>query len=108
VWKPTQRPALTRADLIEASETRFRKLNLEALDDHGTLEFRHHNGSVDPTVVCNWIRFAVNFIERSSRMVTEKRSRDLGPLTGLTSPVQTFYKERAKKRSRNFEVWATA
>lgn len=108
--KPGQKSTVTRSDLIEASDGRYRKLNLEALDDHGTLEFRHHNGSVDPKVVTNWIRFVVNFVERS-RALTRKgkaRVRDLGPLTGLSRPTQVFFNKRATMRSRDIQVWASA
>lgn len=108
-WKPGQRPALTRDKLIDASGGRYRKLNLEALDDHGTLEFRHHHGSIDPKVVCNWIRFVVNFVERSRTIASgKKRVRDLGPFTGLSPAARLFYQNRSRLRSRNIETWATA
>lgn len=103
------KPKLDRDDLIDAAEGRYQKLNLEALDDHGTLEFRQHNGSIDPKVVTSWIRFVVNFVERSRTVATgNKRIRDIGLFTGLPPSTRLFYQKRARMRSRDIQAWASA
>jgi len=38
-----------------ASTDRYVKLNLAAMDRHGTVEFRHHSGTVDAVKAVNWI-----------------------------------------------------
>lgn len=42
---------------------RYYKLNVAAFAKHGTLEFRHHEGSLDITKITNWIKFCVRFME---------------------------------------------
>ena len=39
------------------------KLNLTPLWRQGTLEIRHHSGSVEAEKVCNWVRFCLLFVE---------------------------------------------
>ena len=38
-----------------ASGTRYHKVNLDAHDKHGTVEFRQHSGTVDASKAVNWI-----------------------------------------------------
>lgn len=42
---------------------RYMKLNLEALARHGTLEFRHHSGTLNATKIQNHVRFCIGFIK---------------------------------------------
>lgn len=70
------------------------KVNLEALDHHGTIEFRHHQGSIDPTVVSNWIRFIVNFVNTSVR----HSKVELDPLVGLSTVSKNHFTKQAKLR----------
>jgi len=50
-------PELSRAIYRSsgAAAPRYHKLNLEAYDKHGTVEFRHHSGTVDASKITNWI-----------------------------------------------------
>jgi hypothetical protein len=48
---------------------RFRKVNLCAFQAHGTVEFRHHSGSVNAEKISNWIKFCVNFVEVSRSQI---------------------------------------
>ena len=48
-----------------ATNTRYTKLNLQPLNRYGTMEFRMHGGTSDPTKISNWVRFLVGFIEAS-------------------------------------------
>lgn len=41
------------------------KLNLLAFPKHGTIEFRHHHGTIHYAKIIPWIEFCVNFIENS-------------------------------------------
>lgn len=54
------------AALAHAWGSRYYKLNLCSLRITGTIEFRHHSGTVDATKATNWVRFCVAFIEASS------------------------------------------
>lgn len=44
---------------------RYRKLNVQSLWRQGTVEFRHHSGTVDPDKIENWVRFCAGFVEAS-------------------------------------------
>lgn len=44
---------------------RFFKLNVLAYLRHGTVEFRHHSGSTNGEKIVNWIKFCLNFVEKS-------------------------------------------
>jgi hypothetical protein len=41
---------------------RYNKVNLCAYLRHGTIEFRHHGGTMNVNKVLNWIAFCVNFV----------------------------------------------
>ena len=47
--------------------TRYRKVNLESFDRHGTVEFRQHAGNVEIDSVINWVLFLHYLIEVSKR-----------------------------------------
>lgn len=48
---------------------RFHKLNLCSFQRHGTVEFRHHSGTVNPDKVVNWVLFTNRMVERAKRKV---------------------------------------
>lgn len=93
-------------DITDIVCERYSKVNMQAWYDHGTIEFRHHNGALDPKTVTNWIRFVVNFVEQSRRVSAKKVRRDTSPLTGLPTHVRRFYEARQRLRSRAFDSWA--
>lgn len=45
--------------------SRYYKLNVCAFIKHGTIEFRHHHGSLKDDEVIDWIKFCVNFMKRA-------------------------------------------
>jgi len=49
---------------------RFFKLNFESYLRHGTIEFRHHSGSLNAEKVCNWVKFCQAFVETSNNLVS--------------------------------------
>lgn len=53
------------ADAMASYIGRYYKVNLCSYIRHGTVEFRHHHGSVDSEEICNWIKFCVGFVENS-------------------------------------------
>lgn len=50
---------------ILTDDDRYHKCNIQAYVRHGTIEFRQHNGTVDGNKMVNWIKFCLNFVERS-------------------------------------------
>ena len=67
-----------RNDIITASDAnafarafpRQSKLNFHAYLRHGTVEFRHHSGSLNAEKVSNWIKFCHAFVQTSINMST--------------------------------------
>lgn len=84
----------------EEKYSRYYKINLLALEDYGTLEFRHHHGSVDPASVVNWVKFVLNFVE-NSKLVSQDRMKDVSPFatTQIPRSVRTFYKAKMNERT---------
>jgi hypothetical protein len=48
------------------SASRYVKLNMESFWRHGTVEFRHHQGTVDPVKVTNWVLLCLRMVEGAS------------------------------------------
>lgn len=47
------------------------KVNIASFLKHGTVEFRHHHGSLDEVELRNWIHFCVQFVENSKCTTSE-------------------------------------
>jgi len=52
------------------SSRRYRKLNLQSFWQHGTVEFRQHQGTVDADKACNWVRFCLRMALAARKGVT--------------------------------------
>ncbi|MBN8573928.1 MAG: amidoligase family protein [Candidatus Kapabacteria bacterium] len=59
----TRLRAITKAI---GQDTRYVKLNVESFWRHGTVEFRHHSGTVDFNKISNWIEILNSLIEYSA------------------------------------------
>ncbi len=86
---------------------RYKKLNLESLVRHGTVEFRQHSGTVDNTKMVMWIELVTAFIEcavtaKAIRANGEGKFDNLLSVTPIAS-VRKFYRER-----RDYFAGATA
>lgn len=42
---------------------RYHKVNLCSIDEHGTIEFRHMHGVLDPRVVTNWVKVCTSYVD---------------------------------------------
>ena len=45
--------------------TRYWKVNVEAYNRHGTIEFRQHHGTLDPDEITAWVVFTQNIMEKA-------------------------------------------
>ena len=68
---------------------RYFKLNLCAYLRHGTVEFRHHSGTVSAEKIVNWIIFCQNFVENS----LDSDTREV--FTGLPTGTASYFNRRA-------------
>ena len=51
--------------LMRVLPDRYFKVNLWALQRHGTIEFRQHSGSINADTILNWVEFLTSFVEAS-------------------------------------------
>jgi hypothetical protein len=98
-------------EIIKAMSERFFnmdrhcKLNLISFDQHGTVEFRHHHGTVDPTAIKNWVMFCIQFFEYTMKKTKKPVQKDL-LYAGVSASVKKYFmavskknKEAAKKKT---------
>ena len=52
--------------LQRASTGKYYKLNLNKLEQYGTVEFRHHSGTTDVGKITNWIKWIAAFVDASA------------------------------------------
>jgi len=76
--------------------------SIASLGKYGTIEFRQHQGSMDPTEIVNWVLFVVNHVEQARLAVTKQgqtktRGRKPGLFTGLPMHVRTHFKKQIAK-----------
>ena len=60
--------ASTPQQLAHAQNSRYYKINLQSYQRYGTIEFRHHSGTVNAAKITNWICFLYEFIEESRKV----------------------------------------
>lgn len=74
---------------------RYFKVNLWALERHGTIEFRQHSGSINADTILNWVEFLTSFVEASKTtpvVATPTTRRGRRPAsTGMTAGCQKVY-----------------
>ena len=58
--------APNKRSLSRMFDTRYVKVNTNSMSNHGTIEIRHHSGSLNPTKITNWI-LILDYILRMSR-----------------------------------------
>jgi hypothetical protein len=68
-----------RDEVCRAFGTRYMKVNLEAWQRHGTIEFRQHGGTVEAEKALPWIRFCLGFVEQSRRVASGTNTPVLVP-----------------------------
>lgn len=57
--------SLDKAAIVREVGDRYKKVNVLAISKHGTIEFRHHSGTVNATKIVNWIKFLQQFVDAS-------------------------------------------
>ena len=67
-----KRNAKRKSSLAHAGD-RYRKVNLESLSKHGTLEFRHHSGTSNFEKIVSWLSYLMSFVEISKKLAHAKR-----------------------------------
>jgi len=71
------------------SPTRSMKLNMTAVNRHGTLEFRQHHGAICPVAASEWIKLILAFVEGAA---AKKELRPLHRAPTADEKAANFYK----------------
>jgi hypothetical protein len=61
---------------VQYSPFRYRKMNLQSMATHGTVEFRQHAGSTDAAKIVAWVKLVTGF------MATAMSVRSVAPVAG--------------------------
>lgn len=59
------------------SISRYRKVNIASFNRHGTIEFRQHEGTLDPDRILNWVQFCTHFVEESYNNIPPNNNLEL-------------------------------
>lgn len=90
IIKDKARKLNSMLDILTKGE-RYKKLNLESLAKHKTLEFRQMQGTLNPTIVKNWIVICTSFVD----MIIETEESFLGLLKQLSTIPQNKEQEES-------------
>ena len=74
---------------------RYHKVNLEALRDHGTIEFRQHAGTTNFTKIENWVKFLAALITYSVNNETLVDANTIDEIPFITGAQKAYFKQRA-------------
>ncbi len=80
------------------NERRYRKLNYQSYWQHGTVEFRHHQGTVEAHKAENWVRLCLRMCVTARG--TEKTARTLDELMTAVEAAdgeREFFYDRARR-----------
>lgn len=80
------------------SSMRGSKVNLSAFLRHGTVEFRHHSGTVDARKMQNWIAFCINFVETSKVTFVREGAPVPEVASATVTPATTQLRKNAIER----------
>ncbi len=64
--------SMIRKKFANVISCRYHKLNICAFSKHGTVEFRHHHGTLNSEEAINWIKFCVGFMKKARRAFNSK------------------------------------
>lgn len=75
-------------DITHQYGSRYYKINIQAYYRYGTVEFRHHSGTVDAEKILAWVAFTQCMVERCRRKISESTHKltwfDLMQAVGFT------------------------
>ena len=90
---------LATLDTVHQYGHHYDACSIASLGKYGTIEFRQHQGSMNPAEIVNWVLFVVNHVEQARLAVTKQgqpagRGRKPGLFTGLPMSVRTHFKKQ--------------
>lgn len=86
----------TIADIQRKLNSRYFKVNPMAINRHGTIEFRQHQGTTDYEKISNWVRFCAKLVEWSSNNTLTGMVSSIDEIPFITESEKGFFKSRAE------------
>lgn len=74
--------------------TRYKKLNLKSFWAHGTVEFRHHSGTVEATKVIEWVKLVIGLCAAARTGSHPEAQVNVAGLAALTSANAAYFAGR--------------
>ena len=75
IWNPQVESARNLDELRALCGGKYRKIGVDSYWRHGTVEFRHHQGTVNGEKTVNWIKLCLRMIEHSAKNNELSRER---------------------------------
>ena len=64
---------LKESEIAQPGCNRYRKINLQSFFRHGTIEFRHHSGTVEAAKIINWVLFTGLIVDKARGRVSSDK-----------------------------------
>jgi hypothetical protein len=82
-------------------QDRYHKVNVQCYVTYGTVEFRHHSGTLSATKIIAWLGFIKGFIKASKEYVLQAQANDL-PNPPISATDQDLVHELARKLRQSY------
>ena len=86
----------TIADIQNKLSSRYFKVNPMAINRHGTIEFRQHQGTTDYEKISNWVLFCANLVKWSAKNTFATMVNSIDEIPFITESEKAFFKSRAE------------
>ena len=90
----------TRDELLALLPSRYVKVNVQSLLRHGTIEFRHHSGTVEATKIVSWVKMTRAILERgtkTTRVFIREDKPDVARFRGIIGKeLSGYFRSRAR------------
>jgi len=80
--------------LSELTNTRYLKVNLQALNVHNTIEFRQHSGTINFNKIKNWVEFIISLVNYSKHNKIDREIENIEDIPFIDEKQKTFFQSR--------------
>lgn len=94
-------------DFTDVNCERYQSVNLTALLEHGTIEFRQHHGTLDSKEVESWLIFLLKFVESSTLFEMKPKNKHASNILELAAAIDKNKKINKKRIRTVFSGFST-
>lgn len=81
-------------------DDRYHALNLRSIEDHGTIEFRGHQGTLSPIKIKAWLQFLFALVNWSRSHVLDREPDAVDDVPWMTTMLKQYYRMVATRYDR--------